>query len=135
PGEWARQYAVRVTMRTDTNFTDRFKIEVVDAATKAIVSEVFENLSIEPTDGRFVDTFIKDRSALIRVTAGTTTPTDEVKAFTNGADGSVLDPNSTDTGLQAAFHAAVVALFDQGQIADRLDLFNIVCVPGESEKN
>jgi len=135
PGEWAHQYAVRVTMRTDTGFTERFKVEVVDAATKAIVFEVFENLSIEPTDGRFVDTFIKDRSALIRAKAGSTTPSNETKPFAGGDDGDVLDPNSTDTDLQAAFHEAVLALFDQGQIADRLDLFNIVCVPGESEKN
>jgi phage tail sheath protein FI len=132
PGEWARQYAVRVTMRTDAGVTDRFKVEVVDAATKAIVFEVYENLSITSTDGRFADAVINDRSAFITVAAGTTTPTNETKPFSNGADGSVLDPNSTDTDLQAAFHKGLLALFDTGSIANRLDLFNLVCAPGES---
>ena len=30
-------------------------------------------------------------------------------------------------------HTAMPALFDDGGIADKLDLFNLVCVPGETE--
>jgi phage tail sheath protein FI len=133
PGVWAQQYAVRVTRRTDAGFTERFKVEVVDAATKAAVFEVYENLSVEKTDGRFVETVINDRSSIIRVTAATAPTADETKPFAGGDDGSVLDPNSTDTALQAAFHKAVLALFDVGAIANRLDLFNLVCVPGETD--
>jgi phage tail sheath protein FI len=133
PGVWAAKYAVRVTPRTDTGFTDRFKVEVVDAATKSAMFEVYENLSVDPTDGRFVETVINDRSTAIRVTAASTAPSgNETTEFADGDDGSVLDPNSTTAALQAAFHAAVLALFGVGAIANRLDLFNLVCVPGET---
>jgi uncharacterized protein len=130
-GEWARKYAVHVAPRTDA--TDRFKVEVVDADNHAIVYEVFENLSIAPADGRFVDAFIKDRSALVRAKAGTTAATENTQAFTNGDDGGVLDPNSTSATLKAQFNTAVLNLFKKGQIADHIDLFNLVCVPGESD--
>ena len=133
PGEWAHKYAVRLTPRTDADFTDRFKVEVLDDATKAAL-EVYENLSIKTTDGRFVETVINDRSPTITVTAGTAAPSAvATKTFSGGHDGSVLDPNSTHTAPKAAFHAAVLALFEVGAVANRLDLFNLVCVPGESD--
>jgi uncharacterized protein len=132
PGEWAREYAVRVTPRPDDG--TRLKVEVVDAGNHAIVFEVFENLSIKPDDGRFVDAFIKDRSAFILAKAGTTAPTTtETKPFTNGDDGGVLDPNSTSGPTKAQFNTAVLNLFKKGAIADHIDLFNLVCVPGESD--
>jgi uncharacterized protein len=132
PGEWAEKYAVRVTPRTDTGFTDRFKVEVLDEETSSTI-EAYENLSIDESDGRFVETVINDRSPTITVATATTAPTAvDTGTFADGDDGDVLDPVSTDTDLQAAFHAAVLALFEEGAIADRIDLFNLVCVPGES---
>jgi phage tail sheath protein FI len=133
PGEWAREYAVRVTPRTDAGFTDRFKIEVLDDATKAPL-EVYENLSVDPADARFAETIINGRSPTVTVEAPAGAPAGVVTAtFSGGDDGTVLDPNSGDNAIRAAFHAAVLALFDVGAIADRLDLFNLVCVPGESD--
>ena len=41
-----------------------------------------------------------------------------------GADGTMIGP------ADAAFQAALVAHFDAGGGADRIDLFNILCVPG-----
>jgi phage tail sheath protein FI len=135
PGEWAEEYKVSVTPRTDTGFTDRFKVEVLDSATNATL-ETFENLSIESADGRFAETVINDRSSFITVAvpSGATPPSGQqaTGTFSGGADGDVLDPLSTNAALQSAFHAAVLALFEEGALADRIDLFNLVCVPGTS---
>src|SRR5262245_24782415 len=49
PGEWAEKYAVRVSPRTDSGFTERFKVEVVDEETESVVFEVYENVSVDPT--------------------------------------------------------------------------------------
>jgi uncharacterized protein len=132
-GVWAHKYAVKVTKRTDA--AGRFKVEVVDADTKTIVFEVFENLSIDKDDMRFADVVINGRSAFVTVKAGTTAAADDTKTLAGGDDGSVLDPNSTTGDLQKSFHKRVLALFEVGAIADQLDLFNLVCVPGETEKD
>ena len=42
---------------------------------------------------------------------------------TNGADGTVIGP---DDGIQTALTTA----FAVGGVVDRIDLFNIICVPG-----
>jgi len=136
PGEWARNYSVRITPRTDDPaFKERFKIEVFDDPDKKHVVEVYENLSMKSADARFASTVINDHSPTITVTVASTAnpPTAaDTKTFGGGSDGDVLDPNSTNTTLQAAFHSAVLALFGTGAIADRIDIFNLVCVPGES---
>jgi phage tail sheath protein FI len=133
PGEWAREYAVRITPRTDAGFTDRFKVEVLDDSTKAAL-EVYENLSIDSSDARFLETVINDRSPTITVVAGSSPPSGAATVtFAGGNDGTVLDPNSGTAAERAAFHAAVLALFNVGEIANRLDLFNLVCVAGESD--
>jgi len=41
-----------------------------------------------------------------------------------GADGAAIGPP------EVAFHAALAAAFDTGGAVDRIDLFNIICVPG-----
>jgi phage tail sheath protein FI len=43
----------------------------------------------------------------------------------------VLDPN--DSATQGDFNTAVLAQFAVGALADRIDLFNLVCVPGLSD--
>src|SRR5207244_3205373 len=92
----------------------------------------FENLSKSSTDGRFVEAVINGRSRIITVQTGTGPLADATQKLDGGADGDVLDPNSTTVNLQTAFHSAVLDLFEVGAIADRIDLFNMVCVPGES---
>ena len=139
PGAWASQFRVRLTPRTDPPNTSRFKVEVLDDPTLESVVEVYENLSMNSTDGRFVQSVINGVSTTITVAAAATAnpptavTTVSLGAGTAGVDGTVLDPNSTVVANAAAFHAAALALFNKGAIADRIDLFNLVCVPGESD--
>jgi hypothetical protein len=76
---------------------------------------------------------VTDRSArLIRVVATdvATAPADgtvDLDSTTPGDDGTVLEPND------ANFNTAVTACFGAGSITDVINLFNIVCVPGETD--
>jgi phage tail sheath protein FI len=126
PGGWAHDYRVRLTRRADD--PTRFKLEVLHHPSNDAVVESFENLSMSDGDARFVETVVNGRSAFISAAAGSTTaPGNDVvnlDADTAGADGTVFGP--TD----AAFRTALLARFGLGSITDRIDLFNIVCVPG-----
>ena len=133
PGAWANACRFRLTRRADD--ATRFKLEVLDHPTNESVVELFENLSMSNADGRFVETVINDRSNFIRVTvvAPAATPangTTDLDGTTGGVDGTLLDPNSITPATAAAFNAAVLARFGLGTLTDRIDLFNILCVPG-----
>ena len=141
PGEWANKYGVRLTQRAsdpnDPEAEKRFDLEVLldtdddeDAADVEPVIEVYEDLSMSKSDPRFVETVVNERSLLIKVNAAETAATPAGIAtewLDGGKDGDVLAPNDSE------FNEAVLVQFAEGKIADRLDLFNIVCVPGETE--
>jgi phage tail sheath protein FI len=125
-GSWAHDYRVRVRLRSGT--TDRFTVEVLSSLTQDVVAESFDNVTMTATDARAAGVVINDQSQLVSVVVTPATPlpsapADLVKPFAGGEDGDVLEPESP------VFHTAVNALFDKGQIADKLDLFNLVCVP------
>jgi phage tail sheath protein FI len=121
PGGWANDHHLRFTPRADD--ATRFRLEILDDTT---VVEVFENLSLKSADTRFIENMVNGRSTLVTVAAtGNTIPTTVLNLnATPGKDGTVLAPGA------AKFNAAVLAKFGQGSVTDRLDLFNIVCVPG-----
>ncbi len=125
PGAWANAYSVRLTRRADD--ATRFRLDVLVTATGTVV-ESFENLSMTASDARSVDAVVNGQSAYITTTATTTsTPSNAtvaLNATTSGVDGSVIGP--TDS----SFRTALVARFDVGGIVDRIDLFNLLCVPG-----
>jgi phage tail sheath protein FI len=127
PGAWAKDYSVRLTLRAGD--ATRFTIDVIQPSANNAVLETFANLSMTATDARFAPAIINGRSAFIDklAAASATTPanaTVALNATTNGDDGTVIGP--TD----AAFQTALTALFGVGGVADRIDLFNIICVPG-----
>jgi phage tail sheath protein FI len=126
PGAWANDYRVRLTRRTDD--PTRFKLEVLFQPANDAIVESFENLSMSNADSRFVDTVVNGRSSFIAAAAGSaTTPanaTVDLDGTTAGDDGTVIGP------ADAAFRTALLALFGLGSITDRIELFNLVCVPG-----
>ncbi len=127
PGEWANSYKIQIIHRLDE--ATRFRIEVLDDNNNDVVVESFENLSMNETDPRFPPNIINDRSQFIRVSAtnAASAPLEGTKGLnekTTGNDGTVLEPSSAD------FNAEMLTRFGVGSITDRIDLFNIVCVPG-----
>ena len=129
PGAWANDYRVRFTVRPDD--ATRFRIEVLFHPNNDAVVESFENMSMTATDARFVKSVINGRSGFISVaTTGTGTPgnaTINLNDSASGDDGTVLGP------ADAAFRTRLLALFGLGTVTDRIDLFNLVCVPGLSD--
>jgi Bacteriophage tail sheath protein len=127
PGKWGDGYAVRTTRRPAPD-DKRFKLEVLDKNNNNAVVESFQNLSMAGTDQRFAESVINDRSGFVTVTvAANNTPADTTQDLAGGADGTVLEPG------QPAFHTALAAVFGVGSITDRVDLFNLLCVPGETD--
>jgi len=123
PGAWANGMRVRVSLRADDN--DRFKVEVLDDPTEESVVEVFENLSMDDADPRFAPEVINGRSLYITVeVTGAVIPDEDETALEDGADGVEWTPDD------AEFRTALLARFGAGTVTDRIDLFNIVCVPG-----
>ena len=127
PGGWASGYSVRLTRRLDD--ATGFKLEVIVPANNNAVVELFENLSMDPADRRFAPAVINDRSAFLAglTAASTTRPANATVALdstTPGNDGTVIGPADN------SFNTAMLNHFNVGGLVDRIDLFNIVCVPG-----
>jgi phage tail sheath protein FI len=127
----------------------RFRLQVIYApsgATSFPVVESFENLSITNPDpqGRFVGDVIRDGSSLITAAVGqnATTPPIDTPApvspppnvspmLTGGNDGTVLQP-ATSLTTPGAFETALTGTPSAGvYLLDHVDLFNLLCVPGE----
>jgi uncharacterized protein len=135
PGEWANDYLVRTTLRDPPAPAAeglRFKLEVVRVdGTTETVAESYENVSLDRNSTRFVEAIVNARSRLIQISVAATPadPTDDEATLGDaagvaGADGDLLDLDASATIDQ------LKELFDEGGVADKLDLFNIVCVPG-----
>ncbi len=139
-GKWANDY--QVAIKNQTGGTNRFRLQLLYApsgATPAVV-ESFENLSMTTPDaqGRYVVDVLNDSSNFISATVpsgATTPPTDasaQLGSGTTGADGTVLTP-STSTTTAGNFETALQAGGGTGgvNLLASVDLFNLVCVPGE----
>jgi phage tail sheath protein FI len=133
PGKWANAYGVRLTPRTDPDADGRFKLEITqgdpdDAATPVV--ESFESLTIDADGPRYVEAVVNGASQIVTVAAAASAAPDQgtvkLGAGKSGDDGDVLAPDN------AEFETAVTDLFEDGGIAAGLDLFNLVCVPGET---
>jgi hypothetical protein len=133
PGAWSKDHKVETRRRSDD--PTRFRLSVVraPAGQPPVTVESFEDLSILETDRRFVKAVVAAESALVEVDlVGTpaTPPADTpATAFTTvGTDGAVLEPDT------AAFEAALAPATRDGGVylLDRVDLFNLLCVPGET---
>lgn len=141
PGAWANDYAIVTRQRADDATRFQLTITNIKQDPKGVPAEVFANLSMLPTDPRYVVNVLKNESALVGaavVGSATTPPADTVipadgvipnsAKLTGGGDGKVLNPNDAgfETALQPTSGTGGVYLLD------RIDLFNLLCVPGES---
>jgi phage tail sheath protein FI len=147
PGEWANAYAIVTKKRADDNTRFQLKVVNIKQDKKGIPIETFDNLSMKPDDARFVENVLKAESLLVDAKVQGTPPATDPPADTDiptsgatageipaaaylkdGVDGKVLDPKdpafatagkfSDASGTEGIFHL------------DRVDLFNLLCVPG-----
>lgn len=141
-GQWANNYGILI--QNQSGGGGRFGLQVVYApsgSTPSVV-ESFQNLSLVTPDpmGRYLVDILATQSNYI--TASTTgTPTAFPANITTpqmlgagtgntiGADGTVLKPSSP----AAAFETALLPTSGVGgvHLLEHVDLFNLLCVPGE----
>ena len=135
PGLWANDYGIEIRARSDD--ASKFRVAVwyqPSGQTPAMV-ESFDNLSIAISDRRFVKSVLDAESAYLKGTiVGTPatppadTPANTPAPLVGGLDGDVLDPSTGafESKLQPSSGTGGVFLLD------RVDLFNLLCVPGET---
>ena len=133
PGEWGNKYAIGIKNRTDLTDEKRFQLKVnqiVNGEEKPLVIETFDNLSMDPKDRRFVEAIINQQSLIIKakVADGATEPPTNTEEghpspLEGGENGAILQPNTSDFET---------ALDKQVELLRRVDIFNLLCVPGET---
>lgn len=140
PGGWSKGYAVITRKRTDD--ASRFGLQVVSVNQDGTGTpvEIFENLSVDKSDSRFVSNVLANDSTLVNAQlAGnpSSPPADtdikdgkipDTAKFTKGDDGTVLEPNT------GGFEGALIPTSGTGGVflLDQVDIFNLLCVPGET---
>ncbi len=137
-GGWGSNYSIAI--KNPSPGAGRFRLQVLytppgSPAPPPTVVESFENLSTVAPDpqGRNVMDVVNNGSNFITVSvpSGTTTlPADTGTTptpLTGGNDGTVLNPST------AAFETALLPASGTGgaHLLDHVDLFNLLCVPGE----
>lgn len=142
-GAWGNDYAIVTKIQTTDKSRFRLTVENSKLDPKGIPVEVFENISMDPTDRRYIVTVLESESSFVKASITTTTPptpptppTDtasgdipDVAKLENGVDGDILDPSDS------AFGTSVKPTDESGGVylLDRVDLFNLLCVPGLSD--
>ncbi len=139
PGTWGDNLRVNIDHRTkDPANTDLFNIivEEIDPDSGDVVqAENFFNVSIDPDDGRYVETVLNQESKLVNVVgvpstqpdstynAATKTYTPVSAAAGSGSDGSAITDAEVATGPNLQTNK-------EGLWAlEKADLFNLLCLP------
>jgi uncharacterized protein len=151
PGKWGDNYAI-ITKKRAAPDDARFQLQVANIKDdpKGVVVESFENLSMLPTDKRYVVNVLADESNLIAAAVAGTPPStdppkDTERVATPPADAGNLPTtakltNGNDGTVLAATDAAFVTALDPTSatssihLLDRVDLFNLLCVPGMTDE-
>ena len=157
PGLWARnvvQVAIDHQTRDPGAFPGEFNLVVRELSTdhrRVLTSEVHRNLSMDPTEERYVEAVIADASELVRivdvgsgpppaptgtdVTAPNVVADAKDKAGAFRSLGDVKNPDGSKTpvsdGSEPDADALIAGLAALDEIAP--DIFNLLCLPRASE--
>jgi hypothetical protein len=141
PGAWGNNLRVAVLPQTTDPTRFGLLVQQITPTGQLQTLESFVNLSIAPTDPLFAVTVIDTDSRYVSfinpatgkpvVPTGTPSPTAPLTpvALNGGDDGAVLVPASDQN-----FEIALTSKANQGVFfLDRVDIFNLLCVPGETD--
>ncbi len=153
PGAWGNLLAIGATAQAGDPTNTRFSLNVVMVNPDGSLSvlENYNNLSVNASDPSYVVTVINsDSSYVTAAVAGSPTqalnspfppstpsaaPYATPPFMTGGYDGVVLDP--TADGASGGLFMTALNASGTGtggvHLLDRVDIFNLLCVPGESE--
>ena len=137
PGAWGNNLRVSITVQP----SGRFNLLVQQVGTNGQLQtlESFANLSVTPTDPQYVVTVIDNDSNYItfigpspsQPVAPSAAPSATLApiALSGGADGAVLVPASDQNFEQALTFNSTGGVY----LLDRVDIFNLLCIPGETD--
>jgi phage tail sheath protein FI/uncharacterized protein YjdB len=140
PGAWGNTLRVSVTVQPNSS---KFNLLVQQLNTSGQLQtlESFVNLSVMPSDPQYVVTVIDNDSsyitfidpsnntAVVPSAAPSATPPLVPIALSGGADGAVLWP-ATDQNFELALTSNSAGGV---YLLDRVDIFNLLCIPGETD--
>ena len=141
PGAWGNTLLVSVTLQPAPNPNNRFSLLVqqVGANGQIATLESFVNLSALASDPRYVVTVVDNDSGYITfinpftglpVAPAAAPAATAPVALAGGADGAVLTPASDQN-----FEVALTGTPTGGAfLLDRVDIFNLLCIPGETDQ-
>lgn len=144
PGVWSGDLAVVTKVRAAPDDA-RFQVKVVNVKQdkKGVPLEVFENLSMLPGDSRYLVNVLASESAFITATVlnnAVTPPKDTDIPKTGDKKGEIPDSSKIGGGNDGkvlspaddAFGTSLLPVSGTGGVflLDRIDLFNLLCVPG-----
>ena len=138
PGVWGNSLEVSIPVLS----AGRFTLQVLNSASGQVL-ESFVNLSVSPTDQRYVVTvvnsdsqnvtFLNPSTGTSAAPSGTLAVTSSPAALSGGADGSTLVPGDGNFEVALGPDASPSSSNNYGlRLLDRVDLFNLLCVPGET---
>ena len=139
PGEWARGYGIYVKKRDASNPVT-FQLNVVEFerdsdgsvnTQKYVVVETFNNLSTNADSSRFIQEVVNDDrtgSLYVRFESGDDAESAGPTAFDGG---SAKIPDHIDD--PSAMLGSIKKLAEEESVLDRIDLFNLLCVPGVTD--
>lgn len=153
PGGWGNLLAIGATPQAGDPTNIRFSLNVVSVNPDGSLSvlETFNNLSVNATDPSYVVTVLNaDSSYVSAAVIGSPTqalnspfppaspasqPFSTPPFMAGGYDGVVLDP--TADGASGGLFMTALNAAGNGtggvRLLDKVDIFNLLCVPGESE--
>jgi phage tail sheath protein FI len=143
PGIWGNTLRVSISTLPAPN-TNRFNLllQQLGSSGQPSTLESYVNLSVLPTDPNYVVALINNDSNYItfinpapgangQIVTPTGTPAATAAvAFSGGADGTVLVPTDQN------FELAVLSTSNPNagiNLLDRVDIFNLLCIPGETD--
>jgi hypothetical protein len=139
PGVWGNSLFVSVTPQPSNPTRFGLLVQQVTSTGSIVTRESYVNLSVAPADPSYAVTVIDNDSNYITfinplggaVVAPTAAPAAATLVpFSGGADGSVLNP------MDGNFEAALFPPANPNggvHLLDRVDIFNLLCVPGETD--
>jgi uncharacterized protein len=153
PGAWGNQLAIGTSPQPGDATNTRFSLNVValNADGSLSVIESFYSLSVNAADPSYVVTVLNSDSNYVTAAvlgaptvalntpfppASSTPPYPSPPFLTGGYDGAVLDPTMDGAAGGGAFANALNAGGTGSggvRLLDRVDSFNLLCVPGETD--
>jgi hypothetical protein len=140
PGIWGNSLLVSVIPQPSNPNKFSLLVQQMSSTGQIVTLESYVNLSVLPADPNYVVTVINNDSSYITFTnplnESVVTPSTAPPAaatlvpFSGGLDGTVLNP------MDGNFEAALFPLANPNlgvHLLDRVDIFNLLCVPGETD--